>query len=311
MSNLVPEGWSEQYFTEFADINPKLKFGLPLSAGLKVSFIKMEDVSSNAQVTRKHIRDYSEVSKGFTKFNDHDVLVAKITPCFENGKGGYVDHLTNGIGFGSTEFHVLRARDNSDSRYLYHYTNYPTFRLAAEASMCGTGGQRRVQTEFIKTHKPIFPPLPEQQKIATILTSVDEVIEKTQAQIDKLKDLKTAMMQELLSPREDSSQGNGVGTKQASADAALNNSTACRENYIPHTEFKDSPVGRIPKSWEVVKLGDTGKWKGGGTPSKANKEFWSGSIPWVSPKDMKLDLINKTQDYVSIKALDSNSKCIT
>jgi type I restriction enzyme S subunit len=91
-----------------------------------------------------------------------------------------------------------------------------------------------------------FPPLPEQQKIAAILTSVDEVIEKTQAQIDKLKDLKTAMMQTLLT--------NGVGNKPASADAALNNRTACRESYIPHTEFKDSPVGRIPKSWEVVPI---------------------------------------------------------
>jgi type I restriction enzyme S subunit len=89
-----------------------------------------------------------------------------------------------------------------------------------------------------------FPPLPEQQKIAAILTSVDEVIEKTQAQIDKLKDLKTAMMQTLLT--------NGVGTKQASADAALNN----RKGYIPHTEFKDSPVGRIPKGWEVSSLKD-------------------------------------------------------
>ena len=135
-----------------------------------------------------------------------------------------------------------------------------------------------------------FPPLPEQQEIAAILTSVDEVIEKTQAQIDKLKDLKTAMMQTLLT--------NGVGTKQGTGDG---------ESYIPHTEFKDSPVGRIPKSWDVVKLGDTGKWKGGGTPSKANKEFWSGSIPWVSPKDMKLDLISRTHDYVTVKAVKESS----
>jgi type I restriction enzyme S subunit len=300
MSNQVPEGWSEQYFTEFADINPKLKFGLPLSAGLKVSFIKMEDVSSNAQVTRKHIRDYSEVSKGFTKFNDHDVLVAKITPCFENGKGGYVDHLTNGIGFGSTEFHVLRARDNSDSRYLYHYTNYPTFRLAAEASMCGTGGQRRVQTEFLKTHKPIFPPLPEQQKIAAILTSVDEVIEKTQAQIDKLKDLKTAMMQTLLLPSE-----NGcVGTKPASADAALNNRTACRESYIPHTEFKDSPVGRIPKSWEVVKFKDIFlDYKYG--PRFSSKDYdTSGNVKTIRGTDLSNNGIIKYRQ-VPIARLDN------
>lgn len=231
MSNVVPEGWEIGSFSDFATINPKLTSDVTLTPELKVSFIKMEDVSNDAQVKKMHVRNYVEVSKGFTKFNDHDVLVAKITPCFENGKGGYVEHLVNGIGFGSTEFHVLRAKKNTDSKYIYQYTNYDSFRLAAEASMCGTGGQRRVQTDFMKTHKVIFPPLPEQKKIAAILTSVDEVIEKTQAQIDKLKDLKTAMMQELLTC------GVGVDGK-------------------PHTEFKDSPVGRIPKGWEVSKLID-------------------------------------------------------
>lgn len=229
MSNMVPDRWEIGSFSDFATINPKLTSDVTLTPELKVSFIKMEDVSNDAQVKKMHVRNYVEVSKGFTKFNDHDVLVAKITPCFENGKGGYVEHLVNGIGFGSTEFHVLRAKKNTDSKYIYQYTNYDSFRLAAEASMCGTGGQRRVQTDFMKTHKVIFPPLPEQKKIAAILTSVDEVIEKTQAQIDKLKALKIAMMQELLTC------GVGVDGK-------------------PHTEFKDSPVGRIPKGWEVKSL---------------------------------------------------------
>lgn len=122
-----------------------------------------------------------------------------------------------------------------------------------------------------------LPPLPEQKKIATILSSVDQVIEKTQAQIDKLKDLKTGMMQELLTK--------GIG----------------------HTEFKDSPVGRIPVGWDVVSLGQVGKWKGGGTPSKANNEFWSGDIPWVSPKDMKKEFIKETKDYITKNAIDNSS----
>lgn len=222
MSDLVPDGWSSGLLPEYAEINPKLNQVLKTYDDLPVSFIKMEDVSNNAVVINKRIRRYSDVSKGFTKFNNKDVLVAKITPCFENGKGGFVDNLSNGIGFGSTEFHVMRARDNFDPYYLYHYTNFSFFRLKAEASMCGTGGQRRVQTEFLHTHKLLSPPLSEQQKIAAILTSVDEVIEKTQAQINKLKDLKTGMMQTLLT--------NGVGI-----------------DGKPHTEFKDTPVGRIPK----------------------------------------------------------------
>jgi type I restriction enzyme S subunit len=139
----------------------------------------------------------------------------------------------------------LRARGNLHSKYLY-YMYATDFWLDYVEVVKTNSGIPHISNGDIKTFRFPFPPLPEQQKIAAILTSVDEVIEKTQAQIDKLKDLKTAMMQELLT--------NGVGTKPASADAALNNSTTCRESYIPHTEFKDSPVGRIPKSWEVVPL---------------------------------------------------------
>ncbi|EDY86440.1 restriction modification system DNA specificity domain [gamma proteobacterium HTCC5015] len=123
----------------------------------------------------------------------------------------------------------------------------------------------------------VLPPLPEQQKIAAILSSVDEVIEKTRAQIDKLKDLKTGMMQELLTK--------GIG----------------------HAAFKDSPVGRIPEGWDVVALGDLGKWKGGGTPSKSNKDYWNGNIPWVSPKDMKSEFITQTSDQITEEAISESS----
>lgn len=138
-------------------------------------------------------------------------------------------------------------------------------------------GQPNLSGQLIKNLNLPIPPLPEQQKIADILSSVDDVIEKTRAQIDKLKDLKTGMMEELLTK--------GIG----------------------HTEFKDSPVGRIPSSWEVVSLGDTGRWKGGGTPSKSNKDYWNGTIPWVSPKDMKSEFIYQTEDQISEEAVSESS----
>ncbi|WP_413530044.1 restriction endonuclease subunit S [Rahnella inusitata] len=88
-------------------INPK-KASCP-EGGL-VSFISMDSVSEDAKLIRTEVRNYDDVEKGFTSFSDNDVLVAKITPCFENGKGAYLDKLKNGVGFGSTEFHVLRAK---------------------------------------------------------------------------------------------------------------------------------------------------------------------------------------------------------
>ncbi|MBN7769834.1 MULTISPECIES: restriction endonuclease subunit S [Marinobacter] len=231
MSNAVPAGWSDGTLTDFCDINPRLAQRAEMNADTPVSFIKMEDVSNNAVVRNVRVAPYGQVSKGFTSFQNGDVLVAKITPCFENGKGGFVQGLRNGVGFGSTEFHVLRARKDSNSEFLYQFTNSEDFRLKGEANMTGSAGQRRVPTEYLKTLDVIFPPLPEQQKIAAILSSVDDVIEKTRAQIDKLKHLKTGMMQELLTK--------GIGS-----------------GGVPHTEFKDSPVGRIPVCWEVRKADD-------------------------------------------------------
>lgn len=236
MSRQIPEGWKAGVLTDYAEINPRLAQRSELEEDTLVSFIRMEDVSNNAIVKNVRIVSYEQVSKGFTTFQDKDVLLAKITPCFENGKGGFVDNLQNGVGFGSTEFHVLRAKENSDPHFIYQVTNYPEFRIKGETNMTGSAGQRRVPTDYLKTFDVVFPPLPEQQKIATILTSVDTVIEKTRAQIDKLKHLKTGMMQQLLTQ--------GIG----------------------HTEFKDSPVGRIPKAWEVVEFSKLAECK----PKKYN-----------------------------------------
>lgn len=226
MSEQVPDGWAKGELDTFCEVNPRLTQRDSLNDETKVSFLRMEDVSNSANVTNKRIRQYKQVSKGFTSFQNNDVLLAKITPCLENGKGGYVENLINGVGFGSTEFHVLRARNNSVPRYIFQLSISDEFRKQAESNMTGSAGQRRVQTDFLRSYKTTFPPKPEQHKIAYILTSVDEVIENTEAQISKLQDLKTAMMRELLTK--------GIG----------------------HTEFKDSPVGRIPKRWDVAKLGE-------------------------------------------------------
>ena len=260
MSRQIPEGWKAGVLTDYAEINPRLAQRSELEEDTLVSFIRMEDVSNNAIVKNVRIVSYEQVSKGFTTFQDKDVLLAKITPCFENGKGGFVDNLQNGVGFGSTEFHVLRAKENSDPHFIYQVTNYPEFRIKGETNMTGSAGQRRVPTDYLKTFDVVFPPLPEQQKIATILTSVDTVIEKTRAQIDKLKDLKTGMMQELLTQ--------GIG----------------------HTEFKNTPVGRIPKAWEIQNInGLVTKVGSGVTPRGGSAAYVSSGVPLIRSQNVYSD----------------------
>jgi type I restriction enzyme S subunit len=144
-------------------------------------------------------------------------------------------------------------------------------------------GQPLVSQQPIYDLSVLTPPLPEQQKIAQILTSVDEVIEKTQAQIDKLKDLKTAMMQELLT------QG------------------VCDENGKRHVEFKDSPVGRIPVGWEVSAIGSLAKLTSGGTPNREMPNYWGGNIAWVKTGEIKYATIYKTEEYITEKGLKESS----
>ncbi|EKO3449031.1 restriction endonuclease subunit S [Vibrio fluvialis] len=188
--------WIEVSLSTICQINPK-KPASPADG--KVSFVAMEAVSEDAKLLSSVVRDYDDVCKGFTSFADNDVLVAKITPCFENGKGAYVEGMQNGIGFGSTEFHVLRAGAKSNSKYLYYLTNTSEFRVRGEANMQGSAGQKRVTTDYLKSLKVIVPTdVVEQQKIAAVLSTADHEISALQQKLDALKQEKKALMQQLL-----------------------------------------------------------------------------------------------------------------
>ncbi|QAY36086.1 restriction endonuclease subunit S [Photobacterium damselae subsp. damselae] len=188
--------WEEVKLGDICIVNPK-KASEPEN-GL-VSFIPMDAVSEDAKLLRKEVKQYSEVFKGFTAFIDGDVLVAKITPCFENGKGAQVFGLENGVGFGSTEFHVLRAKKNISSEFIYFLTNTSEFRIRGEMNMQGSAGQKRVTTDYLKLYKMTIPKeLAEQQKIASVLTAADKEIELLEAKLVHLKQEKKALMQQLL-----------------------------------------------------------------------------------------------------------------
>jgi len=116
---------------------------------------------------------------GGSKFINGDTLLARITPCLENGKTAYVDFLDEKeIGFGSTEFIVLSGKEGeTTNEFVYYLAISPRFREQAISSMTGTSGRQRVQTDFLELKEIILPPLPEQLSIAKILSSLDEKIE--------------------------------------------------------------------------------------------------------------------------------------
>lgn len=158
--------------SDAAFLNPTLGGRLP--DDYLVSFVPMASLSAEtAKIETTQDRPYSEVAKGFTPFLSGDVLVAKITPCFENGKIAQA-LLPRRNGFGSTEFHVVRARPNvSDARYLHHYLRLDRVRTEGQRRMTGSGGQRRVPASFLSDLRVPLPPLEEQRRIAAILDQTE------------------------------------------------------------------------------------------------------------------------------------------
>ena len=141
----------------------------------KVSFIPMPAVSEDGYLVDMTDEEYGKVKKGFSFFENNDVLFAKITPCMENGKGAIVHGLTNGIGMGSTEFHVLRPINGISSPYwLLALTRMPIFRERAAKNMSGTGGQKRVSASYLDHFMVGLPAIEEQRRFEAIYRQADK-----------------------------------------------------------------------------------------------------------------------------------------
>ena len=192
----IPEDWETINFDELLEPTISKK---PIKPSTLVTFIGMQDVTGNAQLANQTVVSHEKVKNGFTYFENGDVLLAKITPCFENGKGCHTETLKTKYGFGSTEFHVLRATEYSDSKFIYFWTTRNSFRIDLESTMVGSAGHRRVPLSAVKSYQiPCPTSKSEQTAIATILSDMDAEIQALQQRLEKTKDIKQGMMQQLL-----------------------------------------------------------------------------------------------------------------
>ena len=191
-AKIIPYNWGIRQIGEVCVVNPARPQMIPDI----VSFLAMADVSEDAKIVRQKQIRCSEANNGFSCFCRGDILIAKITPCFENGKGAYTATLETSVGFGSTEFHVLRCR--IDPEFIFFHTVSFEFRKRLEAEMTGTAGQKRVQAESIAKYRIAVPPIIEQQKIAAILTTQDKVIELKEKSLAEKQRQKKYLMQQLL-----------------------------------------------------------------------------------------------------------------
>ena len=218
MSNSVPEGWSQSQLGKFIGVQGGNAFKSESFTDAGVPVIRISNIKKDGSVNLEGAV-YVNADDSLTRFEivDGDVLIAMSGAT--TGKVGR--YKSNRSAYLNQRVGRFFSKDDSgvSLNFIHQITSEDNFANSILIDAVG-GAQPNISNQQIESITVAFPPLPEQQKIAAILSSVDDVIEKTQAQIDKLKDLKTGMMQELLTK--------GIG----------------------HTEFKDSPVGRIPVEWD-------------------------------------------------------------
>ena len=187
--------WDTVILSDVCKINPPKVNTKDLPDDLEVSFFPMPALSEvYGEITEPQTKRLKEVRTGFTNFSEGDVVFAKITPCMENGKSAIIGKLVNDIGFGTTEFYVLRCGDKLLNRYLYHIVRNQSFRDEAKSVMTGAVGQQRVPKIFLEQYPLCLPSVPEQELIVQLLDNLiakeqqaKEVAEVVLAQIDTMK----------------------------------------------------------------------------------------------------------------------------
>ena len=188
--NLAGKDWGVKRLKDVCEINPGKTETNKLSEETIVCFLAMADVSENAEIINWQERKLGEVKKGFTFFKNGDVLVAKITPCFENGKGALIEDMKSDFGFGSTEFHVLRASAAILlNQFLYYLVSDKKFRKLGAKFMTGSAGQQRVPIHYLENFKISLPPLQTQKQIVAKLSAAQEYKKQLLEQKKKLKEL--------------------------------------------------------------------------------------------------------------------------
>ena len=190
----LPESWMWTQFEDIGEVNPRL-IKEEIAEDIEVTFLPMRCVEEltgkmDLSITKK----LAKVIKGYTPFKDGDLLFAKITPCMENGKIAIAENLHNGLGFGSTEFHVIRLPENFPRKFFFYYMIQEKFRKEAKRGMKGTAGQLRVPANYIKCVPIPLPPLLEQQKIVeeiekrfSVADNIEKIVDENLKQAERLR----------------------------------------------------------------------------------------------------------------------------
>ncbi len=268
------ETWTSKRLLEVIDFNPKET----LRKGQRAKKIAMEQLRPFSKSPMGYCEEFYN---GGAKFKNGDTLLARITPCLENGKTAQVNELEEGeVGFGSTEYIVLRAKEGkSDKDFIYYLSISPNFRSIAIKSMVGSSGRQRVQQNVLENAEFLLPDLKTQKKISAVLGSLDNKIELN----------------------------NKINQNLESQAQAIFKSWFVDFEPFKNGKFIDSELGKIPEGWRVERLGAVCECVLGGTPSRSRKEYWEGNIPWINSGKTNEFRVISPSEFISAEGLKKSA----
>ncbi len=284
-----------------------------LAKDAPVSFVPMASVNEvSGSIVAPEIREYAKVRGSYTAFQEGDVLFAKITPCMENGKAAIARDLVNGLGFGSTEFHVLRPTDKVLPEFIYQLIRQKSFRAAARENMTGSVGQARVPTEWLKNFEFELPPIETQREIVGLVSQLQKQMESTSDRLSTIPALLKKFRQAVLAAAcsgqltADWRETQGALTDIDGFIADLEKARFLTGAKTPkNAQSEPVPVFELPASWRWVSLRTLVELKGGvtkGEKRRVGQELIS--VPYLRVANVQRGFL----DLNEIKFIDATPK---
>lgn len=305
-TNTLPSTWIRSKIDEIAFVNPKNDYS-KVKSDLPVTFVPMAAVDDiSGSIKTSEILSFEEARKGHTKFLENDVIFARITPCMENGKIAIARNLKNGFGFGSTEFHVIRAKNGILPEYIYHYVRQERFRNFAAGFMTSTVGQLRVSKEIIESAEIPLAPTNEQKRITSKIeelfkesNTVCEALDKIPQILKKFRQsaLAKAFRGELVSqdPNDEPAEKLLEKIKQerrreSEEELRAKEKGPRKFEYEEPEQIEIDGLPELPKNWLWGSIGMIETFVGSGiTPLGGKSVYVKKGIPFIRSQNVYAD----------------------
>ena len=329
----LPEEWKWTRLADVAEINPRRPSDLERDDEATTTFVPMPAVNdSTGAITMPETKEFAEVRKGYTYFEEGDVIFAKITPCMQNGKHAIAKGLIDGIAFGSTEFHVIKPGPKIAAEWIHYFVRQPSVLNGAELAFTGSAGQQRVPKDFLTELEIPLPPLEEQYTVLEAvnrqMAEVDKARAATEAQLDAAEKLVAAYLHEVfegddaklwpvkpLDETADISSGVALGRKLVGKETRpvpYLRVANVKDGYLDLSEVKETPATAVEIKKLRLQAGDMLLTEGGDPDKLGRGTFWQEELPECIHQNhifrVRFDLNHFLPEFVSAQIGSSYGK---